>query len=585
MIVALYICAGTINAQILVKDVFDRTLNDYQVTLVDWQGHLYNPMVELVLSPPSTASFPLNVTVKAEGTSRLMLDYPSENNSTGATKQITFPNISSIKKIFLEIAPDRAGGYGEIESYTLKFIYGNATQTLPIKVIDQDDNLNPVIPLKFDYRYDNINALFNNSSIRAATEAAIKDWFYFFDYTTFDQVQISDETISITGNDWQNHVNVSNNQAYNGYWIFLRSIESPYATGYPSTNGKFLKKNGVQLPGPLHRSSALILHINKDATLFTSLADEDWHLTNPYDVTDIYGLMMHEFGHAVAFHTYWAGFALYKDGGYQTANDVINYQGIPVPIDDYGHIPAGKKYFDRLSGQQAGWESKFPVRRWMLHKLTLLIASKAGWPLREIGPFLEPSIITQSLPGGEIHSAYSATIKANGGGIPFYNWTISNGSLPAGLILNSFTGEISGTITSRVDTYNFTVQLEDYDEFSSPVTKQLSIQVENTSETQVSDGCQIHDSISMKGFPQDIGNYPNPFNPSTDIHFDLEQSSFIELKIYDLIGKEITTLISSNLQKGRYNIRWNAVNVPNGIYFCKLSNGSDILTKKMTLLR
>ena len=89
----------------------------------------------------------------------------------------------------------------------------------------------------------------------------------------------------------------------------------------------------------------------------------------------------------------------------------------------------------------------------------------------------------------------------------------------------------------------------------------------------------------MKGFPQDIGNYPNPFNPSTDIHFDLEQSSFIELKIYDLIGKEITTLISSNLQKGRYNIRWNAVNVPNGIYFCKLSNGSDILTKKMTLLR
>lgn len=80
-------------------------------------------------------------------------------------------------------------------------------------------------------------------------------------------------------------------------------------------------------------------------------------------------------------------------------------------------------------------------------------------------------------------------------------------------------------------------------------------------------------------------NYPNPFNPSTIIEFDLEHSSFIELKIYDLNGREVKTLVSSYLRKGRHSIEWNATDVPNGVYIYTLNNASFVQTRKLIVLK
>src|SRR5918996_3996118 len=82
-----------------VVDMFGRTVNDYGVKLVDWQGYLANPYVELTVKPPSDVRYPVTVDLKAAGTSRLMMDLPSQLTATGATKTLTFANASE-QKIF-----------------------------------------------------------------------------------------------------------------------------------------------------------------------------------------------------------------------------------------------------------------------------------------------------------------------------------------------------------------------------------------------------------------------------------------------------------------------------------------------------
>ncbi|HEX2786376.1 MAG TPA: YCF48-related protein [Ignavibacteria bacterium] len=81
-------------------------------------------------------------------------------------------------------------------------------------------------------------------------------------------------------------------------------------------------------------------------------------------------------------------------------------------------------------------------------------------------------------------------------------------------------------------------------------------------------------------------NYPNPFNPTTKITFDIAKSSKVELKIYDSLGKEITTLINSQfLQNGKYIIDFNSQNLPSGIYFYRLKSDNFTQSRKMIILK
>jgi photosystem II stability/assembly factor-like uncharacterized protein len=80
-------------------------------------------------------------------------------------------------------------------------------------------------------------------------------------------------------------------------------------------------------------------------------------------------------------------------------------------------------------------------------------------------------------------------------------------------------------------------------------------------------------------------NYPNPFNPTTMFSFSLPSRSFVSLKVYDLLGKEVATIISEEMSTGKYSKQWNAVNVSSGIYFYHLQAGSFSETKKLILLK
>jgi len=82
-----------------------------------------------------------------------------------------------------------------------------------------------------------------------------------------------------------------------------------------------------------------------------------------------------------------------------------------------------------------------------------------------------------------------------------------------------------------------------------------------------------------------LQNYPNPFNPSTTINYELPASNFVTLKIYDLVGKEVATLVNEKLDAGRYTATFNGSNLASGMYFYKITAGEFTFVRKMVLIK
>ena len=86
-------------------------------------------------------------------------------------------------------------------------------------------------------------------------------------------------------------------------------------------------------------------------------------------------------------------------------------------------------------------------------------------------------------------------------------------------------------------------------------------------------------------------NYPNPFNPSTTIKFSLPfslsevEGSLVSLKIYNTLGEKIAVLLDKEFTAGTYEVEWNAIDIPSGVYFYQLKTREYVDTKKMILLR
>jgi hypothetical protein len=80
-------------------------------------------------------------------------------------------------------------------------------------------------------------------------------------------------------------------------------------------------------------------------------------------------------------------------------------------------------------------------------------------------------------------------------------------------------------------------------------------------------------------------NYPNPFNPSTTINYSVSSSEFVALKVYDVLGNEVATLVNEEKPVGSYEVNFDARGLSSGIYFYKLQSGNFIETKKMILLK
>lgn len=102
--------------------------------------------------------------------------------------------------------------------------------------------------------------------------------------------------------------------------------------------------------------------------------------------------------------------------------------------------------------------------------------------------------------------------------------------------------------------------------------------------TSVRVGDELPNNITL------LQNYPNPFNPNTSIQYAVSSRQFVSLKVYDVLGSEVATLVNEELPAGEYEVEFNSHsgevrNLPSGIYFYQIKAGSFIQTKKMILIK
>lgn len=183
--------------------------------------------------------------------------------------------------------------------------------------------------------------------------------------------------------------------------------------------------------------------------------------------------------------------------------------------------------------------------------------------------------------GGRI---FSAKIQIGGQEVASTSWNVSNSTMT--LYTNTVTG-IDPTITTSTE-----VKLIVTINGTSGATSAISLG-DSSQSTPLYSYIEIPPIIStgveearqaVAGFALEQ-NFPNPFNPSTTIRFSLAIASFASLRVFDITGQEIATLLNKEMSPGIYEVTWNASGMQSGVYIVRLQAGSLSETKKLILLR
>ncbi len=467
------------------EDIFGRSLSARGMTLVDWEGQIANPAIKIFLRPPSDATFPATAVISSTQP-RLYFDLPSTATATGPSKTLSFPNATPVP-VLVSIYPDRDT---LDENHTLSVTFtanGGAqrTQTLGAHVIDQDKALPNLFAVTLDFSKD-LTGFFGDAAKRNIVRQAAEDWAYFFTGMNLDAVPATTEQTFIwNSNGFTGGAHNTNSAAYTGFLLYAYGINQaapPYRSGgEPSFNGGFQRVGGLQIP--LKRSGGTEIEIKGNYNTlgwYLTTGDNDWWKASNFgnEVNDLASIAHHEIGHSLIFNPAHSIFGSFKAGGSVNDAAVEDYQGSLPVIDGSDHLDGS---IDRLSRKGAfGYEyyGDMPARRWTITKLDLLVAQAIGYTLRATSAFAPLYFETTALPRGAVNDYYSQTLTGSGG-VPSYEWTVIAGALPGGLTLDSFTGEIRG-MPAATGTFNFTVQLRDYDPQTTPEEVNLSIRIEAT---------------------------------------------------------------------------------------------------------
>ena len=124
------------------------------------------------------------------------------------------------------------------------------------------------------------------------------------------------------------------------------------------------------------------------------------------------------------------------------------------------------------------------------------------------------------------------------------------------------------------------------------VKKIVSIKNKNTNQKLIIDATSL-DIADNSAIPTEFKlheNYPNPFNPSTNIKFDIPENGLVSLIVYDLMGHKVTELVNTNMNSGFHNVSWNGTDnfgntVSTGVYIYQLKTGNYSNTQKMLFIK
>ena len=104
----------------------------------------------------------------------------------------------------------------------------------------------------------------------------------------------------------------------------------------------------------------------------------------------------------------------------------------------------------------------------------------------------------------------------------------------------------------------------------------LAVSVGQPMESETSD---IPESVKLNP------NYPNPFNPTTTISYELKEEAQVLLSIWNIVGQKVVTLVDGMREAGEHTASWNASDMPSGLYIAQLEVGGEVFIRKMTLIK
>jgi len=203
-------------------------------------------------------------------------------------------------------------------------------------------------------------------------------------------------------------------------------------------------------------------------------------------------------------------------------------------------------------------------------------------------PFSAMSVSTDSLKFGNIRVDSSKTLHLT---------LRSIGTLPLNIDSIRFSSNVFSTTTTDgyiiqpMDSTELNVKFSPVDSSTHNERMTLYTNVQNSSTYDIHlKGKGILPTVvnEVYNFPSRFSleqNYPNPFNPVTTFTFTLPKEEFVSLKIFDLLGKEIASVVGEKKNAGVYQVSFNAVNLQSGIYFYKLTAGEFFSVKKMVVLK
>jgi len=200
---------------------------------------------------------------------------------------------------------------------------------------------------------------------------------------------------------------------------------------------------------------------------------------------------------------------------------------------------------------------------------------------------------------------------ADGTGIPvtqryealngFYEFTPDSGDVFSVTVL-MWEGGAQGTIIGG-GSFSSSINPGNWTQFSAPITYTQSgtpdwctiiitvISIQNILTTAVVDDLSFGAPNSVEqisGLPENFNlsqNYPNPFNPTTNIEYSIPEQSYVELKVYDVLGNEVATIINEEQSAGTYRADFDGRELSSGLYIAKLTAGNFVQTIKMNLLK
>ncbi len=108
-------------------------------------------------------------------------------------------------------------------------------------------------------------------------------------------------------------------------------------------------------------------------------------------------------------------------------------------------------------------------------------------------------------------------------------------------------------------------------------------QIDNDGKFKYSDNIELKNNLSKEYVLEQ--NYPNPFNPTTVISYSIPKASYVSVKVFDVLGNTISTLVDKNQEIGSYKVNFNATKLSNGVYFYKISANDFSSVKKMILIK